>query len=31
MAGTVSPYSYFALVYLEKNREVLEAHGVEIE
>jgi hypothetical protein len=29
--GAVSPYSYFALVYLERNRELLEAHGVEIE
>ncbi|KAA8614829.1 glutathione S-transferase kappa 1 [Pyrenophora tritici-repentis] len=27
----VSPYSYFALLYLEKNREVLKSHGVEID
>ena len=31
MVCIVSPYSYFALVYLEKNRGVLEAHGVDIE
>jgi hypothetical protein len=27
----VSPYSYFALLYLEKNRRALETHNVEIE
>ncbi|KAF1841588.1 glutathione S-transferase kappa 1 [Cucurbitaria berberidis CBS 394.84] len=27
----VSPYSYFALLYLEKHREVLSSHNVEIE
>ncbi|CAA9965495.1 Glutathione S-transferase kappa 1 [Pyrenophora teres f. maculata] len=27
----VSPYSYFALLYLEKNRKVLKSHGVEID
>ncbi|RAR15435.1 thioredoxin-like protein [Stemphylium lycopersici] len=27
----VSPYSYYALLHLEKNRKVLEAHGVEID
>ncbi|KAF2000290.1 glutathione S-transferase kappa 1 [Amniculicola lignicola CBS 123094] len=27
----VSPYSYFALVYLEKHREVLKSHGVSID
>lgn len=28
---TVSPYSYFALLHLEKNRETLATHSVEIE
>lgn len=28
---TVSPYSYFALLYLERNRETLSTHNVEIE
>ncbi|KAJ5113821.1 HCCA isomerase/glutathione S-transferase kappa [Penicillium angulare] len=27
----VSPYSYYALVYLRRNRKALESHGVEIE
>ncbi|KAF1975566.1 glutathione S-transferase kappa 1 [Bimuria novae-zelandiae CBS 107.79] len=27
----MSPFSYFALVHLEKNRAVLEAHGIEID
>ncbi|KAF2814602.1 glutathione S-transferase kappa 1 [Mytilinidion resinicola] len=27
----VSPYSYYALLYLEKNREVLKSHDVDIE
>jgi hypothetical protein len=27
----VSPYSYFALLHLEKNKETLETHNVEIE
>ncbi|PSN63205.1 glutathione S-transferase kappa 1 [Corynespora cassiicola Philippines] len=27
----VSPYSYFALLYLEKNRKILESHSVEID
>ncbi|KAF1833809.1 thioredoxin-like protein [Decorospora gaudefroyi] len=27
----VSPYSYFALLYLERNRDILEAHDVEID
>jgi hypothetical protein len=27
----VSPYSYFALLYLNKNRDALRKHGVEVE
>jgi hypothetical protein len=27
----VSPYSYFAFLYLRKQREVLASHGVEVE
>jgi len=29
--GIVSPYSYYALLHLERNRQTLEAHNVEIE
>lgn len=28
---TVSPYSYYATLYLRRNRKALESHGVEIE
>lgn len=28
---TVSPYSYYATLYLRKNRKALESHGVEVE
>lgn len=31
VALTVSPYSYYATLYLRKNRKALESHGVEIE
>lgn len=27
----VSPYSYFALLHLEKNRQILATHDIEIE
>jgi hypothetical protein len=27
----VSPYSYFAIIYLIKNREILKQYGVEVE
>lgn len=30
-ALTVSPYSYYATLYLRKNRKALESHGVEVE
>lgn len=29
--STVSPYSYYATLYLRKNRNALDSHGVEIE
>ena len=31
LTNPVSPFSYFALVHLEKNRPILESHNVEIE
>lgn len=31
LTSEVSPYSYFALLYLEKNRDALATHNVDIE
>jgi hypothetical protein len=31
LIGLVSPYSYYATLYLRKNRKALESHGVEVE
>lgn len=30
-ALSVSPYSYYATLYLRKNRKALESHGIEVE